>query len=677
MNILSRRKPRHQSEPPPSRPSLESPSDSGDELDAVDNAKVLGVEGQADSTGRLLAVQTNKSASIAEKARAALETQPITSGGGKARKGTAAPSVAFPLTPTSAAGETTDRTMASLTAAAGASIATTSSEMQGWNKKSKNDGNSSNTSRTAANSPNARASEFQLQLPGQSAHKTSEPMSAPGSGIKDPSPEAPSKNNVSSQTITQRASPSHALAPSGPHPHANGASASSASAAPRTMSYRLENQTIRPRHVQDQHFHDSHYYGHPSPPPIATLTHSPSLSSDRSSVNSPAPTILPPLNHPNQFQPQPYVATSAHRYSTSAQPGAYHHPHYYPSTVSPPEVFNTPAQGYAHAYGGGYAPPPPPTHVPFHHTPDMSQYSVNPYATTGGMYGHAGHGGGSGGFTPIYTDDASTKLSDRVRRRCFNCCTTDTSTWRRSSLNPGKVLCNKCGLFERTHSRPRPDQFPHKRAPLQIPTQNIAHDAVSAAQSMNRSPQAQPQSAHVSNVTPNTLPPTPGHPSLGATYSHPSALPQIKEWLHPGSNSVPGAANHAAVGSSSTSSAASAGPSSRAHSSSSAGENRHHPYASSVPASGIGAGTSSNSGAGEARSIQDASARLTRRSDSVNSDVIGTPPPQHRSSQNLTPSPSPPPEGAQSGGSVSTQEPSPRLDPQSVSAGANSESGNQ
>ncbi|KAK0457313.1 uncharacterized protein EV420DRAFT_1271686 [Desarmillaria tabescens] len=66
----------------------------------------------------------------------------------------------------------------------------------------------------------------------------------------------------------------------------------------------------------------------------------------------------------------------------------------------------------------------------------------------------------------MYTEDAATKLSDRVRRRCFNCCTTDTSTWRRSNLSPGKVLCNKCGLFERTHSRPRPEQFPHKRGPL-------------------------------------------------------------------------------------------------------------------------------------------------------------------------------------------------------------------
>ena len=31
-------------------------------------------------------------------------------------------------------------------------------------------------------------------------------------------------------------------------------------------------------------------------------------------------------------------------------------------------------------------------------------------------------------------------------------------------------LCNKCGLFERTHSRPRPEQFPHKRGPIATTT---------------------------------------------------------------------------------------------------------------------------------------------------------------------------------------------------------------
>ncbi|KAJ3910994.1 hypothetical protein F5877DRAFT_4581, partial [Lentinula edodes] len=68
-------------------------------------------------------------------------------------------------------------------------------------------------------------------------------------------------------------------------------------------------------------------------------------------------------------------------------------------------------------------------------------------------------------FPVVYTEDAATKLSDLVQRRCFNCRTTGTCTWRRSKLSPGKLLCNKCGLFERTHSRPRPAQLPNKLGP--------------------------------------------------------------------------------------------------------------------------------------------------------------------------------------------------------------------
>ncbi|KAJ7772275.1 hypothetical protein B0H16DRAFT_1714478 [Mycena metata] len=116
----------------------------------------------------------------------------------------------------------------------------------------------------------------------------------------------------------------------------------------------------------------------------------------------------------------------------------------------------------------------------------------------------------------IHTNDAATKLSDRVRRGCFNCCTTDTSTWRSSNLSPGKAVCRmllrpsshslryfatsfllsslphhpttsflgyasflllrhtiaatplflykKCALVA-PQSRPSPEQFPHKRGP--------------------------------------------------------------------------------------------------------------------------------------------------------------------------------------------------------------------
>ncbi|KAH9973537.1 hypothetical protein BGW80DRAFT_1127739, partial [Lactifluus volemus] len=62
-----------------------------------------------------------------------------------------------------------------------------------------------------------------------------------------------------------------------------------------------------------------------------------------------------------------------------------------------------------------------------------------------------------------YTDEANTKLSNRIRRQCFNCKAIETSTWRRSVLTTGKLLCNKCGLFERTHGIPRPKKFPRRR----------------------------------------------------------------------------------------------------------------------------------------------------------------------------------------------------------------------
>ena len=65
---------------------------------------------------------------------------------------------------------------------------------------------------------------------------------------------------------------------------------------------------------------------------------------------------------------------------------------------------------------------------------------VVPTQISGGAHEIAGHYPRQQPFNAIYTDDATIKLNDRIRRRCFNCCTTDTSTWRRSSLNPGKVV---------------------------------------------------------------------------------------------------------------------------------------------------------------------------------------------------------------------------------------------
>ncbi|KAJ6526593.1 von Willebrand factor type A domain-containing protein [Mycena vulgaris] len=56
----------------------------------------------------------------------------------------------------------------------------------------------------------------------------------------------------------------------------------------------------------------------------------------------------------------------------------------------------------------------------------------------------------------FHTDDAASKETQYLRRRCFNCHTTNPPSWRRSTADSTKIVCNKCGLYERTHLRARP-----------------------------------------------------------------------------------------------------------------------------------------------------------------------------------------------------------------------------
>ena len=44
------------------------------------------------------------------------------------------------------------------------------------------------------------------------------------------------------------------------------------------------------------------------------------------------------------------------------------------------------------------------------------------------------------GYGTIFTDDARMKLGDGIRRQCFNCRATETTTWRRSMLSQGKLV---------------------------------------------------------------------------------------------------------------------------------------------------------------------------------------------------------------------------------------------
>ncbi|WWC89589.1 uncharacterized protein L201_004514 [Kwoniella dendrophila CBS 6074] len=71
--------------------------------------------------------------------------------------------------------------------------------------------------------------------------------------------------------------------------------------------------------------------------------------------------------------------------------------------------------------------------------------------------------------TITYTTDCEVKQSSEVKRMCFNCTNKSPPSWRKSLLHPGKILCNKCGIFERTHHKPRPPQNDDQKLRKQTP----------------------------------------------------------------------------------------------------------------------------------------------------------------------------------------------------------------
>jgi hypothetical protein len=86
-------------------------------------------------------------------------------------------------------------------------------------------------------------------------------------------------------------------------------------------------------------------------------------------------------------------------------------------------------------------------------------------------------------------------------------------------------LCNKCGLFERTHNRARPEQFPHKRGPLatsslKVRTSPPQHNAVPPVSSLPPHQYNHPSIAPLLSRTESAHTPSRGEP-----------LPQIQSWL--------------------------------------------------------------------------------------------------------------------------------------------------
>ncbi|WVW83625.1 hypothetical protein I302_105646 [Kwoniella bestiolae CBS 10118] len=75
----------------------------------------------------------------------------------------------------------------------------------------------------------------------------------------------------------------------------------------------------------------------------------------------------------------------------------------------------------------------------------------------------------SGDGTVTYTTDAEVKQTPELKRMCYNCTNKSPPSWRKSLLHPGKILCNKCGIFERTHHKPRPPQNDDQKLRKQTP----------------------------------------------------------------------------------------------------------------------------------------------------------------------------------------------------------------
>lgn len=194
--------------------------------------------------------------------------------------------------------------------------------------------------------------------------------------------------------------------------------------------------------IDDSAHQPSHQYPNHSLPRRATF---PYVRHDREEVVPASP------------YPPPYMNDSPNHLINPFAP-QHHQPqrsNYYPSPQlplnrSPPTGYMSPPSSHVKLEDPHHSPLMLPHHPPFYGSP-------GPYHLPTGLPHHTG--------IPVqHTDDAASKETQYLRRRCFNCHTTEPPSWRRSTLNPGKIVCNKCGLYERTHLRPRPLRFDELRA---------------------------------------------------------------------------------------------------------------------------------------------------------------------------------------------------------------------
>jgi GATA-binding protein len=269
----------------------------------------------------------------------------------------------------------------------------------------------------------------------------------------------------------------------------------------------LYDHELPPEHLPHSNGHHPHdtYYQHSAEP------HYQNGGADWSNMTPPSssnglpgsPHVPPPMRAPHDSMVRrntfPYVrhdheANGNGHYAPHPPPHYVDHPQMMPPFGRPDMVYGEPMPMNGHMplsaepsalHGsrmedgfGGHMHPDERHHQP-HHPYHPMHHDGSVKLEEGGPVMIPSHGGfyrppSSGGMMPYlsphtglpiqHTDDAASKETQYLRRRCFNCHTTEPPSWRRSTLNPGKIVCNKCGLYERTHLRPRPLRFDELRA---------------------------------------------------------------------------------------------------------------------------------------------------------------------------------------------------------------------
>ena len=188
----------------------------------------------------------------------------------------------------------------------------------------------------------------------------------------------------------------------------------------------------------------------------------------------PAPHYSPQPYYQDQFGAHAYIEPRAQQmppppppsWGYQLPPPQGYPPGGRPTRSPPPNPYGDPRyrQQYYPPASGGYPPGPP-------YPPGPSGATVDPTIFKADPYGRSVMTSPPDPTRPdvqiTYTDDSATKLTQYLRRRCFNCRVTEPPGWRKSTLNPGKIVCNKCGLYERSHARPRPLHMDNPKGPTQ------------------------------------------------------------------------------------------------------------------------------------------------------------------------------------------------------------------